>query len=197
VSTTTLALQLSGGLPRSKPTPIDAFKCARRQFLAGERVEMQRIAEELGTSRVTLHRWVGSRDQLMCEVLWSILEPALERASGGTRARGGRAIAQTMELFLHDLLSASQTVVFLKREPEIALRICTTKHTELQSRIVAFFRTQLIAQTQAGNLTLPLPIDDVAYLIVRIGESFFYTDIIADGEPDPPKAGQAIAALLP
>jgi AcrR family transcriptional regulator len=197
VTSTTLALQLSGQLPPSKPTALDAFKCARRTFLAGERVEMRQIAEQLGTSRVTLHRWVGSRDLLMCEVLWSIVEPALERArSGALSARGGATIAQTMELFLADLLSAPQTIAFLKREPEIALRICTTKHTDLQRRIVAFFRDQLVAEIDAGRLDPPLPIDDLAYLIVRIAESFFYSDIIASGEPDPRKAGEAIAALL-
>ena len=42
---------------------------------------MQTLARELGTSRFTLHRWVGSRDLLLGEVLWSLAE----KVRGGDR----------------------------------------------------------------------------------------------------------------
>ena len=177
-------------------TALDAFKLARRIFVAGERIEMQRIAIEVGCSRVTLHRWVGSRDLLICEVAWSLVEPVLRAARRSTTAVGGVAIADTMERFLAEMLDGPPAVAFLKREPEIALRIFTTKRTEFQSRLVAFFSGELATEARAGRLTLPLPVDDLAYLVVRIGESFFYSDTIAGGQPDPAKAAQAIAALL-
>jgi hypothetical protein len=54
----------------------------------------------------------------------------------------------------------------------------------------------LDAEIGAGNLVPPLPVSDLAYLIVRIAESFIYTDVITGGEPDAVKARDAITALL-
>jgi predicted DNA-binding transcriptional regulator YafY len=45
----------------TRPTALDAFLRARRRFQACERIDMSGLAEELGVSRVTLYRWVGSR----------------------------------------------------------------------------------------------------------------------------------------
>ncbi len=198
MAATVLSRQLSGEVASERATALDAFELARRMFVAGERIEMGRIANELGTSRVTLHRWVGSRDLLICEVAWSLVEPVLREARRRTAAVGGQAIADTMERFLVGMLDSPPAVAFLKRESEIALRIFTTKRTEFQSRLVAFFCGELVIEADAGHIAapLPLPVEDLAYLIVRIGESFFYCDTIAGGEPDAAKAGQAIAALL-
>src|SRR5580704_10449237 len=100
MAATVLSRQLSGELASERATALDAFELARRMFVAGERVEMGRIANELGTSRVTLHRWVGSRDLLICEVAWSLVDPVLRAARRRTAAVGGQAIADTMERFL-------------------------------------------------------------------------------------------------
>ena len=193
---TVLARQLAGSESPRRATALDAFKLARHKFVAGERVEMQAIAEELSTNRVTIHRWVGSRDELLCEVLWSLGEPTLASARARTRARGGARVAATLERFMTDVLAAPYMRRFLEREPEIALRILTSKRTEFQARMVAFIRGLIDEEIAAGKLTPPLPVDDLAYLVIRIAESFFYTDIIARGQPDPAKARQAIAALL-
>ena len=45
---------------------------ARRRFLAGERLDMTALATELGVNRVTLYRWVGSREKLLVEVIWDL-----------------------------------------------------------------------------------------------------------------------------
>jgi hypothetical protein len=47
-----------------------------------------------------------------------------------------------------------------------------------------------------GNLRHPLDNHDLAYLIIRIAESFIYNDIITGEEPDAAKAEVAVAALL-
>jgi AcrR family transcriptional regulator len=193
---TVLARQLARTETLARPTALDAFKLARRRFKAGERIEMQLLAERLGINRVTLHRWVGSRDELLCEVLWSLAEPTLANARAAARTRGGARVADTLERFMKDVLATDYMRQFLEREPEIALRILTTKRTAFQARLVAFMHDVIAEETDAGALDPPLPIDDLAYLVVRIAESFFYTDIIARGQPHPTKARQAIAALL-
>jgi AcrR family transcriptional regulator len=192
-STTVLARQLAAG-PPTRPTVLDAFKLARREFIAGQRVEMQSLAQRLGVSRVTLHRWVGSRDQLLGEVLWSLGRPTLDNARARISSHGGQAVADTMERFLVDVLAVPFMRAFLEREAEIALRILTTSRSDFQARIVAYFRDLITAEMR--DSPLPLDLDDLAYLVIRVGESFCYVDIIAGGQPDPHKAGQAIAALL-
>jgi len=200
---TVLAQELANGRAR-RPTALDAFKLARRRFVAGERIEMQSLAQELGVNRVTLHRWVGSRDLLLGEVLWSLARPTLDGARARTVTKGsdpfvtaragGQAVADAIEGFLADVLAAPYMRAFLEREPEIALRILTTTRSSMQAKLVAHVR-ELIAE-EMGDRALALGLDDLAYLVIRISESFTYVDIIAGGRPDPHKAGQAIAALL-
>jgi AcrR family transcriptional regulator len=192
---TTLDRQLQGELP-ARPNALEAFKLARRRFLGGERIEMQALAAELGVSRVTLHRWVGSRDDLLGEVIWSLAEPTLRDARRGTRARGADGIAETLWCFISATLAAPFMRRFLEREPQIALRVLTTKSAQVQSRVVATVQNMLAADAAAGRLELPMEPDDLAYVIVRLAESFTYTDVITGGHPAPDKARQAIAALL-
>lgn len=194
--TTQLARQLSHGPPPARPTALDAFKAARHAFIAGERMEMQALAGQLGVSRVTLHRWVGSRDQLLGEILWSLAEPTLRDARAATRARGAAGIAQTVTRYIEAIRAAPFMQKFLKREPEIALRVLTTKRTTLQRRVTDMLRDMLADEVEAGRLDPPMELDDLAYAITRIGESFCYTDVITGEQPDPAKARNAIAALL-
>src|SRR5262245_23011868 len=57
---TVLQRQLATGRPQPKATALDVFRLARKRFLAGERVEMGALAEELDLNRATMYRWVGS-----------------------------------------------------------------------------------------------------------------------------------------
>jgi Tetracyclin repressor-like, C-terminal domain len=194
--TTPLERQLAHHPSPPRPTALDAFQLARRRFLAGERVEMGQLAADLGVSRVTLHRWVGSRDVLLGEVLWSLAEPTLRNARSATRRRGGAGVAEAFGRFLNDVHQASFMRAFLEREREIALRILTTSSSSVQSRLVRALTAMLDAEVRAGCLTAAMDLEDLAYVIVRLGESFVYTDLITGGQPDPNKARRAIAALL-
>jgi len=69
---TALERQLAEAQLPARPTPIDAFKPARRRFLHGERLDMSTMARELEINRVTLYRWVGSRERLLGEVMFSL-----------------------------------------------------------------------------------------------------------------------------
>jgi len=174
----------------------DAIAAARRTFLRGERVEMQALAEELGVSRVTLHRWVGSRDELLGQVIWSLAERALAAAGAATRATGAAGIADTAGRYLQGAHEAPWLRAFLEREGEIALRVLTGGRSVMQRNSVGATRALLEAEVEAGRLDPPMDLDDLAYTIVRIGESFLYTDMITGGAPSPAKARRAILALL-
>ena len=51
-------------------------------------------------------------------------------------------------------------------------------------------------QVAAGKLTLPLDIDTLAYLMIRVNESFIYSDVITGSEPDVDKAVEVVRLLL-
>lgn len=179
-----------------RPDALTAFRIARRWFMAGRRIEMRELAAELGVNRATLFRWVGSRDDLLAEILWSLAEPTLAMAVDGAPGRGGQRIVAIMDRFATILDEADYFREFLRREPERALRILTTRASAVQQRLVAAVETILREEITRGDLHPPLPPHDLAYLIVRIVESFLYADLITGEHPDIAKAQQAIAALL-
>jgi len=69
----------------------DALRLARRKFLAAQRIDMTSLAAELGVNRVTLYRWVGSRDALMVEVggRWPRRRSRVPPAACGCAAASG------------------------------------------------------------------------------------------------------------
>jgi hypothetical protein len=51
-------------------------------------------------------------------------------------------------------------------------------------------------QVRIGALETPVDLDDLAYVIIRIGESFLYSDLIIGSEPNVAKAGRIVRLLL-
>ncbi|GAA3546425.1 hypothetical protein GCM10022222_32570 [Amycolatopsis ultiminotia] len=170
------------------------MRLARKQFLDGRRLEMRTIAEELGVSRMTLHRWVGSRDKLLGEVNWALARPTLDQSRTAAAGTGVDAVAETLQRFIVAVRAAPFMRAFLKQEGEIALRVLTTSSGDTQRNFIGYVRALLLEELPEHDLRLP--VDDMAYLVVRIAESFCYVDLITGDEPDPAKVGPAIRALL-
>ena len=176
------------------PSREVAIRLARRHFIAGRRIEMGPLADELGVSRVTLNRWVGSRDKLLGEVNWSLAEISLRDARAQAGGSGADAVADTVEVFARAVLAADFMQAFLNRETDIALRILTTSHSDLQENVIGFIEQLLREELNSPPASLDFA--DLAYLVVRISESFIYVDMITGGQPDPAKIGHAVRALL-
>ncbi|WP_170225231.1 QsdR family transcriptional regulator [Nocardioides albertanoniae] len=155
---------------------------------------MRDLADEIGVSRATLFRWVGGRDELLTEVLWSLAEPTLRDAVRAAPGTGGAKLAGALESFSETLLSTDYFSVFLRREPERALRVLTTRAGSLQGRMTTAMQELLDDHLDPAKLPMEAP--DLAYLLVRVVETFLYTDIITGEQADPAKVGQAVAALL-
>lgn len=179
-----------------KPDALDAFRVARRWFMAGRRIEMQELAAELGINRATLFRWVGGRDELLGEILWSLAEPALAAAVEASDGKGARRITGAIGRFAAMVDQADYLREFLRREPERALRILTTGAGTVQARLVGAIEALLNDEAPQNNLPSPLPLRDLAYLIVRIVESFLYAEFITGEETDIAMAELAVGALL-
>jgi AcrR family transcriptional regulator len=176
--------------------PLDAFHAARRHFLHGERVDMGELATELGVNRATLYRWVGSRDQLLGEIMWSMAERGIEQAREEASGTGVEWFMSAYRTF-GALTSGSEPLRrFVEREPEAALRVMTSKRSRQQRRVIAAWRDILKEGEREHGLKLRLDPTTLAYVLVRIGESFLWTDLITGEEPDLSKADGVARVLL-
>lgn len=130
------------------------------------------------------------------EILWSLAEPVFDRRYRARDEAGADLIAATIGEFASTVNADEAFHGVLRAEPERALRILTTKSGGVQQRTIAKLTEVITEQVYLGTLTPPLPVPDLAYLVVRIAESFIYTDIITGDRPDADKAREAVAALL-
>ncbi|GAA1470024.1 QsdR family transcriptional regulator [Microbacterium thalassium] len=190
----TLSERLSSG---AHPDAQRAFAAAREQFLDRSRIDMGALATTLGIDRTSLFRWVGNRDQLLTEVLWSFAAPTLTHADRATAGiSGGERIAAVLTRFVDDLIAAGFFREFLRSEPARALRLLTTKASPVQRRYVA--TVEWLIHRELGDRPLAGAIDarDLAYLLARVSESFMFSDLITGDPPSSERAGVAFRLLL-
>jgi AcrR family transcriptional regulator len=185
------------GTGTSRPGTPDALRLARHRFRAGERVDMTAIAEQLGINRVTLYRWVGSREALLVEVLWSQADRVLGWAGEQTRGvSGGERIVEVIGRFLDRVIADPGMQRFLVDEGELAMRLLTRADHDFQPRLTAAVHRLLIAETETGRLQLSADLAEVAFALVRIIESYTYLDLILGEKPDAARAEPILRLLL-
>jgi len=193
---TILERHLAAGNEARRITPADALQAARRRFLRGERVDMNDLAQELGIGRATLYRWVGGRDRLLGEVLWSLAELGLAQSRAEATGRGAAWVLAVYRRFGDLIVGLEPLRHFVKSEPECALRVMTSKASPLQRRVVDTFRDVLVEAQKTRGLKLRLDPETLAFAMVRIAESFLWTDLITGGTPDLAKAQEVTKVLL-
>jgi len=179
-----------------RPKALDAFRLARRKFLAGRRVEMSALADELGVNRATLYRWVGSREQLLVEIIWSLGERTLESIDAQVESKGSERIVQVVGRFLKAVISNAGMQRWLAEEGEYAMRLLTRHDTDFQPRLIGAIQELLEREAAAGRLDLPADLHEVAYVIVRLIESYTYLDLITGERPEAGRAEPILRMLL-
>ena len=190
-----LALSASNDTPTAV-SPVDIFKLARRKWRDGERVDIGKLAAELGIGRATAFRWVGSRDALMGEVIWSFYEPTLQQALAANRAHGAELIASLTATAMYSILEFAPMRRWLEQDPEYALKIATDETGVVQSRTVAFVQSVLQREVDVGKLkNTALDVETLSLLVIRISSSFLYSDITCGREPSVESAYTAIKIL--
>lgn len=156
---------------------------------------MSALALELGVNRVTLYRWMGSREKLLVEVIWSLAVKTLRNEVKRSRRTGSERIVAIVGRFVAATLSNSGFARFLADEGELAMRLLTRRDMDFQPRLIAAVQELLEEEVAAGRMDLPAELHDVAYTMVRIIESYIYLDLI-NGEPPDAKRAEAILRLL-
>ena len=187
---------LPEGTASPRDIPEDIFRAALGTFLAGRRLDMRALAGELGIGRATLYRRAGNRDRLLGAVLWYLTRRAIARALDETgRLRGRERVVGVLRGFMSFVNGQPPFRRFLEQEPEAALRILTSKHGPVQARVIETLE-RLLAEEEPHGLRLSMDRHTLSYVIVRIGESFLYADVIADSDPDVEQAVEVVDRLL-
>jgi AcrR family transcriptional regulator len=179
-----------------RATAEDALLLARRRFQAAERIDMGAIAQALGVNRVTLYRWVGSRDRLLVEVLWGLARDTLAREDARVGETGAERIVQVVTRFIDGCLTNAGMQRLLGEEGERTMRLLTQGDKGFQPRLIEAIHAMLAEETRGGRLDLPADLRDVAYVVVRLIESYVYLDIITGEEPDARRAEPVLRLLL-
>lgn len=194
-----LELQLAHGAPPAIG-PLDVLREARRRFLQGRRLDMRELASDLGMSRATLYRWVGDRERLLGEILWSLGEGGLAEARAHADAhaagRGVDWVVRFYSRFMEITADFEPIRRFVEAEPDTALRVLTSQHGVQQRRLIDALRAVLEERAAAGDIALRVDAADLAYVMVRIGESFIWREFISGEEPDLSKAADVVRILL-
>jgi hypothetical protein len=191
------SLQADLRTARSGATPAAAFHAARRQYLAGRRIDMLALANELEISRATLYRWTGPREQLISDVAFSLSDAVFEQAKRDTaHLSGPPRLLAVFRQHVEALVEARPLQAFLQQETHAALRILTGRGGSVQRRTVARLADLYRSEQRSGSFHPRADPDTLAYAVVRITEGFIYNDAILAVEPAVDEAAAIVALLL-
>jgi AcrR family transcriptional regulator len=188
---------VAGGRP-GRPAAAsreDALAVARARFLAGERIDVQAIARELGLARATMHRWFRTRELLLGEVMAEVGEQRIAILRERVGGHGAKALLDSFDAFNRELAGAEGLRTLLISEHDLALRVLTSSTGVVQPRMVAAVQQLIEAELRSGFRTSLEP-DLLAYAIVRLAEAFLYNDAVAGVTGDTDRLRQIEAALL-
>jgi AcrR family transcriptional regulator len=172
------------------PTPEDALRLARRRFMEPARIDVSALADELGVNRVTLYRWFGSRDRLLVEVVWSLARAALDDVESRETSAGAERVLAVVVGFLDAVIRNPGMQRWLAEEGEHAMRLLTRAEPGFQPRLIE------AVEELIGGLELPVERHELAYVIVRLIESYAYMDLITGEQPDAARAEPILRMLL-
>jgi AcrR family transcriptional regulator len=176
-----------------------AIELAARWIVGGRRLEMQGLADELGVSRVTLFRHIGTREELLGEALWLLTEQTLQLAARRWAAerREGELYSIGTGRNINSFVSRSAALhTLLAQEPSLTIKVLTDPTGRVQSGVVAFVEAMLRRDMdEHGYVPIADPAD-LAFALVRLGESFLYADVLAARQPDADAANRIQRALV-
>jgi AcrR family transcriptional regulator len=157
---------------------------------------MGTLADELDVNRVTLYRWFGSRDDFIVEVVWSLALRTFEYVDTKVKSRGAERIVAIITGFLDTIISNPGVQRWLAEDGEHAMRLLTSPRTNFQRRLIDHVYGLLEGEMEASRLDLPVDLHELAYVIVRLIESYTYLDLITGEQPDAERAEPILRMLL-
>lgn len=165
--------------------------------LNSQRLDMHALAEELGVNRVTLYRWVGRREQLLVEVLWSMTQWRFDEIWGEVVDQPGPRVPEVLRRWVRSTVTTPGMRHLLYDQSELAMRLLTLDSGGFQPRLLALVRGLIAQDVEDGRVRSPLDLDELAFAVIRICESYIYLPVILGHESDPDAMFRVLGVLLP
>jgi AcrR family transcriptional regulator len=187
------------------PTADEIVRTAAHWIGRGVRLDTRTLAAELGISRSTLFRRVGNREDLMGDALWYMADRTMTAAvrdwatAHGTAVRdpdGELRCLAVMRRYREAIATNQGFRRLLDDEPTLAIRVLTDPHGRVQPRVMAAHVELLRRDIEDGGFVPAVSLDSLCYAIVRLGEAFLYSDVLASRVPDLAAASTLLAALV-
>ncbi len=182
---------------------VDIVRTAAGMLLEGRRVDTGTLAAELGMSRATLFRRAGNRDAILGDALAYLGAHTLARIERERDAHpeppvpGARLRCLVVsEEFRFALGTAPALRTLLDEEPAMAIRVLTDPAGRVQPRVVEAYTRLFQRDVDEYALQPQVPVPLLALAVVRLGESFLYSDVLASRAPDLAAATTVIDALI-
>jgi AcrR family transcriptional regulator len=175
---------------------LDALDVATEKWLKGERLDIGRLARQLGVGRTTIFRWVGTREQLYGEVLRKVYARQRKYLLDTARGKGVELLESVVRRNLQALASSGALRKFVEDDPEFAIRLLTSPSCAPQQHSVELELGLLRRVVAEAKLKPQLELHTLAHIIVRIGEAFLYAGTIGGFKPDIEQAVSAIRILV-
>jgi AcrR family transcriptional regulator len=191
---TTTVRRQSG--PPAAARRAEVLEAARRDYLAGRRLDVRAIATELGLARATVYRWFGSRDRLLGEVIAGESEAYFRRVRQRVPGRGARALLETFDQINRGVARSQPLRRYLEQEREAALRTLTSSGGVVEPRSVEVIAELIEEEVRRGAYDPPVEPRTLAYAIVGLANAFLYNDAVAGIRGDVDRLRDVEAALL-
>lgn len=192
-----LPLLVPDGVAPPAGVPADVFAAAVDCFASGQRLDMQALSRKLGVGRATLYRRAGNREHLLDEVMWwrtrHLLVELMQRTA---QLSGIPRLVEVIGAIFGVVRRDPALRAFLEVDRETALRIVTGTRSTLQRGLADTLGRLIDLERARGCYATELDTPTLVYAVMRIAESFLYSDRPADGEPDVEHGRTVVEALL-
>jgi hypothetical protein len=128
--------------------------------------------------------------------LWSLARRTLQLADDATSDHGADRIVGVVTRFIDTVIANPGMQHWLADEGEHAMRLLTRREPDFQPRLIKAIEDLLTDETAAGRLDLPVELRELAYVIVRLIESYIYLDLITGEDPQTHNAEPILKMLL-
>jgi AcrR family transcriptional regulator len=182
------------GLPAfRRATAEDALDFAQAAFVSGDRIDMGALAEQLSIGRTTLHRWFGTREQLLERVIVRLTHEFGAHAQTDLTSDGLDGVLEFIDRMIASTVGFAPARAFVIREPQPALRILIAEHGAVQAAIVE----EILSV--AARLTVAEAIPDLhnrVKLAVQVGTTLQWSTFAIGDEPDPERLLDVVRMLI-
>jgi AcrR family transcriptional regulator len=171
---------------------MDALALARDRFLHHQRIDLRRLAQDLGVGRTTLYRWFGDRERLLGEVLGDLNEIAWRATRAEFPEPGMAGLLRAVDRFAVLTSSFEPALHFARTEPAMAMRVLMNPEGRVRSDMVRRIAEEFAENAEPGSYPPETP--DV---LVELSIALIWTPITIDREPDLPRLRRLLVVLSP